>query len=855
MRNFIVKEARLSEKERRNLSILDAIRRGGEISRADISKTTDLNIVTISNYVGKYIKKKIVFETGLDISTGGRRPELLKMNRQYGYSVGVDLGSPHLTIDSVVAAVVMDMSGKIIATEKIKKEKESFEKLTERVLDLTDAVIEKSGISASEVKGIGVGIWGVIDRYRGMVRYAIENERIISYTGLLDQLETRFGVPTIIEHDATLAAFGERWSGIGAGSVAENLIFMCSDSSCGLVIKGELYYGATKSAGELNLNPPYPGEESTTDTCWSSYDYGCCLRSRGIDLGIPERIRDHIEKNPEEKSIALEMAGGDVNNISFNTVIKAADAGDEISKKVLEGAGSYLGVKVAFLINLFNPEVVIVGRGIEKSGDIFFSAVRTSVKKWGYEESVKVVKILPTSLGGDVVAAGAAALVYSGSFRKILIKNKYIQMFTYIKQLKFNGLRRRSTIMRKVLVSMLIVAVALSNFGCGGKKRNENEIVMWLVGSESQAKTIMELSKKFTDATGVKVVCQAISWSNAHSKYLTSIAGDVAPDIGTMGLTWGMEFGELGAMINLREAFPEDVAEIEKNIFPGILESTRYGEKMYGIPLDISEHIMYYRTDLVPNPPRTWEELLDVLKSLKAQGRGMVFDWSSLDWIGYSPFLWQAGGSYYNEDYTKVTLDSPEAAEALNFISQLYKEGVPRTKVPLEQAMRTGDYPLAISGNWKIISLTVGAPEIKGKWSIAMLPKGPSGKRTAFIGGRILGIFSKSKMKEVSWKFIKFLFQPENQMKIYEASLETEDSYLPPNMEAWKDLPMDKTFKEVLQQQAQDAKGPPPVLAWDASTRFINHAIQMVVLRNGDPAEELKKATRKMQKELDDSKE
>ncbi len=78
MRDFIVKEDRLSEKERRNLSILDSIRRNREISRADISKMTDLNIVTVSNYVSKYVKDKIVFETGLDISTGGRRPELLK---------------------------------------------------------------------------------------------------------------------------------------------------------------------------------------------------------------------------------------------------------------------------------------------------------------------------------------------------------------------------------------------------------------------------------------------------------------------------------------------------------------------------------------------------------------------------------------------------------------------------------------------------------------------------------------------------------------------------------------------------------------------------------------------------------
>ncbi|MFH1877650.1 MAG: extracellular solute-binding protein [Candidatus Omnitrophota bacterium] len=405
--------------------------------------------------------------------------------------------------------------------------------------------------------------------------------------------------------------------------------------------------------------------------------------------------------------------------------------------------------------------------------------------------------------------------------------------------------------MRKLLAVCLVVCAAFSFSGCGGGKTQKNQVVMWLVGSEAQAKTIISLGEKFTEETGIKVLCQAISWGDAHSKYLTSIAGEVSPDIGTMGLTWGMEFGKLGAMVDLKEAFPEDVNAIQKKIFPSILESTQVGDKVFGIPFDLSEQIIYYRSDIVPTPPATWEELLLTVRDLKAQNKGMVLDWGSLEWIGYSPFLWQAGGNYYDDTYSRVTVDSPQAVEAMNFFSLLYKEGVPKTQVPLEQGLRTGDYPLAISGNWKIVSLTVGAPEIKGKWAIAPLPKGPSGKRTAFIGGRLLVIFTQSKMKKEAWEFIKFLFKEENQIKLYTDSLETEDSYLPPNMDTWEGLPMDKEFKKVLVTQARDAKGPPPVLAWDSSTRFINYAIQMVVLKGADALTELKKAASEMQKELD----
>jgi len=419
MRGFLDREARLSEKERRNLSILDAIRRNNEISRAEISKLTDLNIVTVSNYVGKYVKDKLVFETGLDISSGGRRPELLKMNPEYCYSIGIDLGAPHLISGASVVAVLLDVSGNIVARERVEKEKEPFEKLTSRVLDMTGRLVERSGVKASDIHGIGVGIWGVIDRYRGMVRYAVEDESIVSYTGLLDQLEDRFGVSAIIEHDATLAAFGEKWSGGGTISSADNLIFMCSDSSCGLVIKGELYYGASKSAGELNLSPPRPDGAAQPDKCWASYNYGCCMRSRGLDLGIPGRVRAYLDEHAGEEDIILDLAQGDLRNIDLDIVIKAASAGSEAAKKTLEDAGEYLGAKIAFLVNLFNPEVVVIGRGIEKAGDMFFTSVRRSVRRWAYEESVKVAKILPTSLGENAVAVGAAALVTQDFFAKV----------------------------------------------------------------------------------------------------------------------------------------------------------------------------------------------------------------------------------------------------------------------------------------------------------------------------------------------------------------------------------------------------------------------------------------------------
>ncbi|MDD4953481.1 MAG: extracellular solute-binding protein [Candidatus Omnitrophica bacterium] len=376
---------------------------------------------------------------------------------------------------------------------------------------------------------------------------------------------------------------------------------------------------------------------------------------------------------------------------------------------------------------------------------------------------------------------------------------------------------------------------------------------MWLVGSEIQAKAIQTLGDGFFKDTGLTFRCEAISWGDAHTRYLTSIAGDVVPDIGTMGLTWGEEFGSLGAIVDLAEEFPRDLGLLKEKIFPGLWSSLEHKGKVYGIPLDLSVQIMFYRNDIIAKPPRTWQELEDKLLSLKKENKGMLFDWGSMSWIGLAPYLWQAGGDFYNPEGNKSALDSEAAVNALKFFSRFYTElGVPKTQIPLEQGMRTGDFPLAISGNWKIDSLHLYAPEIEGKWSIALLPEGPVNKRTAFLGGRVIGIFNKSKHKKEAWEFIKFLFQPQTQVKLYEAARSAQDSYLPSNITAWDTLPMESEFKGVLKAQALDAKGPPGVLGWDESTRFIEEAIQRVVLQQADIKKELSRAAVEMNKNIRD---
>ena len=387
--------------------------------------------------------------------------------------------------------------------------------------------------------------------------------------------------------------------------------------------------------------------------------------------------------------------------------------------------------------------------------------------------------------------------------------------------------------------------------GCSQAKPSGTSLTMWLVGSEAQARSVNALTVPFTQRTGIRVQCEAISWGEARSKYLTALAGGVEPDIGTMGLTWGIEFGRLGTLVDLREAFPQDLATIQAATFPGLWESVQQGGHVYGIPFDLTLQLLYYRKDLVPHPPQSWDELIGILQEFQRDHRGMIIDWGNLSWIGYAPFLWQAGGDFYNADQTAAAVTTPEAVRALEFFRDLYaRYGVPRTAVPLEQGLRTGDFPLAISGNWKIVSLTAGAPDIAGRWAVGLLPKGPSGKRTAFLGGRTIVIFSRSRHRAQAWEFLRYLFEPEAHKKLYEDGLATQDAYLPPNMASWEALPMEPAMKAILKQQAQEAKGPPAVVGWTETTHILEEAIQRVILKGVDPKVALADANEAMNRNL-----
>ncbi|MDO8525991.1 MAG: ROK family protein [Candidatus Omnitrophota bacterium] len=376
----------LSERERKNLLILELIKNKGSISRTEISKETDINIVSISTYIKAYLDEHLVVEKGLDSSTGGRRPELVELNQDGAFIIGVDINS-HAMI-----ATVTDLTLKVMGRLKIQNPNSDEKGLESRCINLLHELINSAGIKELDIKAIGIGVADV-----GLIQ-------------LRGVIEKEFNARAFVGHDASCAAFGEKTLNLDAD--VEELLYMYSDIGCGIIIRGDIYLGAGGSAGELQIsNSHISKEEEAVLIRDSKY-----LKPWSSELGIISSARREIEKGVGTKMVAI--AKGDIANLTREVVIEAARQNDEVALYIVQNAAINLGLRIAYLVNLFNPEVVVIGGGIEKAGELVLAPIMDKIKRFAFSAQAEIVRVIPSTLGEDAVSLGAASLAVREIFLK-----------------------------------------------------------------------------------------------------------------------------------------------------------------------------------------------------------------------------------------------------------------------------------------------------------------------------------------------------------------------------------------------------------------------------------------------------
>ncbi|MBN2119880.1 MAG: ROK family transcriptional regulator [Candidatus Omnitrophica bacterium] len=385
-------EEEMTERSRRSFLILEILRRKGPLSRADISKASGINPVTISHYLDRLIAQNIVYEKEYDTSSGGRPPMLLDINSKAAYSFGIGVN----LFSSI--GVITDLEGKVVYKYKREKPTRMPNEIIDTVLSIGEELFNFAKGDKEKVRGIGVGIGGVVDNKKGVIRWPQKENGQLFYSyismPLKGFLEEKFGIPVFIGNDANLACFAEYW--LSLDPEVKNVIYMFSGVGCGMMINGELYTGNDGCAGELFINSQ-PQEEASY---LGSYSF---FKQWSYDLGLVERTRKVLNKETAESVHNLD----DV----FSWAGKDAKV-----KELINEAARALGIKIAMLINIFNPQVVIIGGGLEKGGFDFVESIYKNIKNHAFDEMVNNLKVVPSSLGTEAVALGAANLVVRNIF-------------------------------------------------------------------------------------------------------------------------------------------------------------------------------------------------------------------------------------------------------------------------------------------------------------------------------------------------------------------------------------------------------------------------------------------------------
>jgi len=399
MHNINLNKEILNEKEKRNIEILDILRKRGPTSRPEISKDMGINVVTISNYIDDFIKNNLVFEKELDVSDGGRRPVLLDLNPQAGFAIGVGLNLANMV------GLLVDLKGNIITKTQAARPRSSVTDISECILDIIREILRRSKEYTAQIKGIGVGVAGLINKETGSISWPQKMDHYYTYTSvdvpLKSLIEKEFDLPCLMENDATSACFGEHWLGLAQGY--KNIIYMFSGVGCGIMINGDIYRGARGYAGELSI---YNFKEQDAFCCELGDD--CFIKRWETDLGIVKDAQNSYTK--ENKSI---------NNLDLKSILNLARLDDKIAVAVLERAAKRLGVKIAYLVNLLNPEIIIIGGGLEEAGEDFLKQVNTTVKDWAFREATEDLNIYYSQLRENSVALGAASLVTQKVFAQL----------------------------------------------------------------------------------------------------------------------------------------------------------------------------------------------------------------------------------------------------------------------------------------------------------------------------------------------------------------------------------------------------------------------------------------------------
>ena len=369
-------------KKQNQKNILSLIKNEDGISRAQIAEKLDLSRATVTNIVRELVEMELVRESKMGKSRGGRRPMLLKLNSEGAYVIGIEWGI------EAVKAVLLNFEAEIIAETRISPKKYSLNEYKNHTFSLLEKYIRKVN-NSSKIIGIGLGIHGLVNPELGKSIFTPHFDW--GEVNIKSILTKKYDYPIFIDNDVRMMAAGEIWQD------RDDFIFINTGSGIGaaLVFKGELHYGNNFAAGELGHM------KITDDGPYCHCGKKGCLEALSSKESIISRYQKL--KNKDEK-------------INFEKIMKNFKNEESEALIVVNDALKYFGRAISDLVNILNPEAVIIGGLFAEYKELLIEPLYQIVKKEALAQAVKDLKINTAYYQEFAGAAGAAEKVLNNFF-------------------------------------------------------------------------------------------------------------------------------------------------------------------------------------------------------------------------------------------------------------------------------------------------------------------------------------------------------------------------------------------------------------------------------------------------------
>jgi glucokinase-like ROK family protein len=376
--------------------VLNTIRHRAPLSRAEVAKFTGLNRSTVSQIINSLLESKLVQETVLQSDRVGRPGLLLELNPNCGFAVGIEIGVDFISL------VVTDFVANVLWRQRIISDiHDSLDIVLERAFKMTEEALRKGNSLNMRPLGIGLGIPGLVDLIHGELKFAPNlGWKNVPICNLWSR---RFNLPIFVDNEAKAAALGEYYFGIARGQ--NNFIFLNAGVGlgAGIMIDGKLFRGSHGYASEVGHMIMDPQGE----VC------GCgnrgCWETQAGPRAVIRRFRETLEQGVP--SAVLHAANNELDNITFETIANAANQGDDAALIAMHEVGESLGFGIANLVNVFNPQMVILGGELNYASEILLPIIKEVVAVNAMKLENEDLIIAASVHGRDACVMGAAALV------------------------------------------------------------------------------------------------------------------------------------------------------------------------------------------------------------------------------------------------------------------------------------------------------------------------------------------------------------------------------------------------------------------------------------------------------------